>query len=137
MADINLSFKKTFKNEGGYTHNSHDTGKETYKGISIVFNPDWPGWKIIHKTIKSLGINNTLDCSLSTRTKIDNALENLPELQEQVIKLYKVKYWDPLNLDNEPNQIIADSVFDSAVLIGVMREKKSIEDARKKADEII
>lgn len=35
------------KNEGFSADQKHDKGGQTYAGISRVFNPDWPGWKII------------------------------------------------------------------------------------------
>ena len=45
--------------EGGYSSGNEkqtkgDKGKETYCGISRVYNPNWDGWKIIdrHKPIK-------------------------------------------------------------------------------------
>ena len=137
MADIKKSWAKTSKNEAGYANNSKDTGKETWRGIAIVFNPEWKGWAIIHKAIADLGITNTLDCSKETRQRIDKALYAIPELDELVMELYKTKYWDPLKLDDEKDQLLADTVFDAAVLMGMEREKKFIEQSRKEADEIV
>ena len=137
MADIKKSWIKTSTNEAGYANNSNDAGKETWRGIATVFNPNWKGWAIIHKTISDLGITNTLDCPKEVRQEIDKALYAIPELDELVMELYKTKYWDPLNLDNEQDQSLADMVFDAAVLTGVGKEKKSIEKAKGEADEII
>jgi lysozyme family protein len=137
MADIKISWSKTSKNEAGYANNSNDTGKETWRGIAIAFNPEWKGWDLIHKTIADLGITNTLDCSKEIRQRIDKALYAIPELDELVIELYKKKYWDPLKLDDEKDQSLADTVFDASVLTGMEREKRSIEKARKEADEIV
>jgi lysozyme family protein len=35
------------KNEGLSANVKADKGGQTYAGISRVFNPDWPGWKVI------------------------------------------------------------------------------------------
>jgi lysozyme family protein len=137
MGDIKISWAKTSVNEAGYANNSMDAGKETWRGISIVHNPDFAGWPIIHKAIKALGITNTLDCSNEVRKRIDKALFAIPELDALTQKMYKRKYWDPLDLDNEPDQSICDTTFDSAILMGVETERKFIDKARKEADEIV
>jgi lysozyme family protein len=137
MGDFKTSWAKTSKNEAGYANNSKDAGKETWRGISIVHNPDFAGWPIIHKTIAALGITDTLDCSAELLKRIDKALFAIPELDALTGEMYKRKYWDPLNLDNEPDQSICDTTFDSAVLMGVGTEKKSIDKARQEADEIV
>src|ERR1035437_4546831 len=115
MADFKKAWVKTSKSEGGYINNSKDKGKETYRGITIVSNPKWEGWIIVHKTIMKLGINNTLDASATIRKMIDNALKENPIVDGLISIFYKKNYWDTLNLDNEPDQLIAETVFDSGV----------------------
>lgn len=94
--------------EGGYVNDPDDKGGETYRGISRVHNPDWRGWVIIdeykemYKTI--IGLNKKLK-------------ENIV-LQKEVYSLYKSKYWDPLDLDDLPNQLIAYQIFDMNVNAG-------------------
>ncbi len=130
MADFKKAFVKTMQNEGGYINNSKDPGKETYRGITIVSNPKWMGWEIVHKTILDLGIQDTLDCSKDVRSKIDVKLSTIPKLDELVQSIYKEKYWDTLSLDNEPDQLIAEQVFDTAVNFGVETARKFINEAR-------
>jgi lysozyme family protein len=137
MGDFNISWPKTSVNEAGYANKSKDFGKETWRGISIVHNPDWAGWAIVHRIIAELGITNTLDCSPEILRKIDKALFAIPELDSLTKEMFKRKYWDPLDLDNEPDQSICDTTFDSAVLIGVETERNFIDQARKEADEIV
>ena len=132
MADFKKAWAKTSTNEGGYINNSKDSGKETYRGITIVSNPKWSGWDVVHKAILDLGIHDTLDCPKDVRSKIDAKLAEIPELDELVQSIYKKNYWDPLNLDNEPDQLIAEQVFDSAVNLGVATAKRFIDNAKGK-----
>ena len=46
MSFIN-ALTNTLAIEGGYANDPNDTGGETYRGISRVHHPKWPGWKII------------------------------------------------------------------------------------------
>lgn len=129
MADFKKAWPKTSRNEAGYANNSKDSGKETYRGISIVNNPDCPIWPIVHKTIFNLGINNTLDAGKTIWTRIDTELAKIPGLDEMVSNFYKLNYWDKLNLDNEPDQLIAETVFDTAVNLGCSVAKQFIKQA--------
>jgi len=131
MADFNKAWYKTSAIEGGYSNNSKDSGKETYRGIAIASNPNWIGWNYVHKAIKDLGIVDTLDAGYSVWKRIDNALYGNPELNNVVSSMYKKNYWDTINLDEEPDQLIAEQVFDTAVNMGVTTAKKFIEEARK------
>ena len=130
MAKFEEAWANTSKNEGGYVNNSKDRGKETYRGISIVFNPNWEGWLIVHKTIKDLGITNTLDCPKIIRDRIDKALTQVQDLDGMVQNLYKKNYWDPLNLNEEISQLIADKIFDIGVNMGVGQARKIYESAK-------
>jgi lysozyme family protein len=52
-------------------------------------------------------------------TKRDFPEEDIPNLtKERAIELYKMKYWDPLNLDQVDNQEIADKLLDMSVNLG-------------------
>ena len=43
MANFEEAYKRTCKFEGGWVNKDGDSGKETYKGISRVANPNWSG----------------------------------------------------------------------------------------------
>lgn len=130
MADFKKAWAKTSKNEGGYVNNSADRGKETYRGITIVSNPRWEGWEIVHKTICELGIADTLNATREARKRIDDALAKNPIMDDLVSALYKKNYWDPLKLDDEPDQLIAEQVFDTAVNMGAATAGNFINQAR-------
>lgn len=132
MGDFKKSWPKTSRNEGGIVNNSKDKGKLTYRGIASAFFPNWEGWQIVHKTIADLGITDTLDCSREIRVKIDKALALIPSLDEMVQQFYKKEFWDKLGLDNEPDQLICDEVFDTAVNMGVGTAKKFYNEAKGK-----
>jgi len=114
MADYKKAIPGLLENEGEYVNDSRDSGKETYKGITMRWFPDWEGWKIIHKVIADLGITDTLD-NREAYKKISVALRSIPELAEMTIQFYKKEFWDKLNLDNEPDQDIANYDFDMSV----------------------
>lgn len=133
MSEFKKAWLKTSKNEGGYVNNSVDRGKETYRGIAIAFHPDWEGWPIIHKAMKDIGIIDTLDAGRGAWKVIDNALAGNTILDAMVMEFYKKEYWDPLDLDNEPDQLIADEYFDTAVNMGVGAAKRMIQEVNKNA----
>lgn len=106
MANFNEEFKKLIFVEGGYVNDPDDAGGETYLGISRKNNPNWVGWEVIDKE-KKKGIKN-----ITSRLKQDEALTNSAKL------LYKMKYWDVLELDDIPSQEIAHQLFDTCVNCG-------------------
>jgi len=103
MADFLLAYKKTARNEGGWNHVAGDTGGETYKGISRNNFPSWAGWKRIDK-LKPLK---------------HGAFINDPGLDHLVHQFYIDNFWNKIMGDKITNQEIADSMFDSAVNMGV------------------
>lgn len=134
MAEYIKGWLKTSKIEAGYAHNPNDSGEETYRGISIKYNPKWEGWIIIHSVIKNMGIIDTLNANKELREKIDQALAAHPLMDKMVTSFYKENYWDPLNLDDEPDQLIAEQVFDTAVNMGVDTARKLFHTAKEKED---
>lgn len=56
MADFNLAYRRVHGNEGGYANHKTDKGGETYRGISRVNHPTWPGWVIIDGIKKTRAI---------------------------------------------------------------------------------
>ena len=107
MANFNIEFEKLILAEGGYVNDSDDAGGETYLGISRKNNPNWSGWKLIDSIKKTYGTKN-----ITARLKANESITNSAKL------LYKIKYWDVLELDDIPNQDIAHQLFDTCVNCG-------------------
>ena len=103
MADFRLAYKKIEAAEGGYCFDPDDAGGETYKGISRRANPNWNGWISIDAIKKA------------HPTTFKGILKKTPELEKKVQDLYKDKYWDCFELDDVPNQLVAEQMFDTAV----------------------
>lgn len=109
------SFANVGLNEGGYVNDKDDTGKETYKGFSIVHNPDLKMWDIIHNIIKSMGGVKTKE----DVDKLNKALEAIPAIQDEIKLEYKKRYWDPIQLDLLNSAELAHQIFDMSVNSGV------------------
>lgn len=138
MAEFKKSWAKTSHNEGGYANDSRDAGKETFKGIARHFWPQWEGWPIVDAAVEKLGLTGkTLDAGEHVWKLIDAELASNQELDAAVQAFYKKNFFDPLNLDNEPEQLIADVAFDTAVNKGKEREKNWLNRAREEANEIV
>lgn len=103
MAKFIDAYKKVLNNEGIYSNDPDDAGGETYKGISRRANPNWNGWISIDAIKKAHP--TTFKC----------ILKKTPELEKKVQDLYKDKYWDCFELDDVPNQLVAEQMFDTAV----------------------
>ncbi len=103
MADFKSAYKKIEAAEGGWVSDPDDAGGETYKGISRKANPNWNGWISIDAIKKA------------HPTTFKSILKRTPELEKKVQDLYKDKYWDCFELDDVPNQLVAEQMFDTAV----------------------
>lgn len=103
MAKFIDAYKKVLNNEGIYSNDPDDAGGETYKGISRKANPNWDGWISIDAIKKA------------HPTTFKGILKKTPELEKKVQDLYKDKYWDCFELDDVPNQLVAEQMFDTAV----------------------
>jgi len=123
-ADFKTALQQTLKNEGGYVNDSRDHGGETYCGIARHFHSKWEGWVIVDSIKSRLGYKSTVNCSGKIRKVIGKALSNQKRLITLIEVFYKKEFWDPLNLDSEQDQRLANHRFDGAVLIGVAAEKK-------------
>jgi len=116
-----MSFDKaysyTLKWEGGYSNDPHDHGKETYKGISRVWWPDWEGWKTIDRAKRNSGFEKTL-------------LTN-KELDDHVRAFYIKNFWGPIKGEDisSLSEDVAAEVFDAAVNMGVKRASKYFQKA--------
>ena len=103
MAKFIDAYKKVLNNEGIYSNDPDDAGGETYEGISRKANPNWDGWISIDAIKKA------------HPTTFKGILKKTPELEKKVQDLYKDKYWDCFELDDVPNQLVAEQMFDTAV----------------------
>lgn len=103
MADFKTAYKKIEAAEGSYCFDPDDAGGETYKGISRRANPNWDGWISIDAIKKA------------HPTTFKGILKKTSELEKKVQDLYKDKYWDCFELDDVPNQLVAEQMFDTAV----------------------
>lgn len=105
MANFEEAYKRTCKFEGGWVNKDGDSGKETYKGISRVANPNWSGWVIVDSYKKKSNFPKNLDSD--------------KKLQELVKDCYKNNYWNPICGDKIKNQKVANEIYDTAVNMGV------------------
>ena len=94
----------TLKYEGYYANVSGDKGGETYRGISRVHNPGWSGWATVDK-LKPLKHN-----------------QNIPALEDNVIKFYWDNYFLPKGFQNL-DRVPALALFDFAVNGGYSARK--------------
>ena len=97
--DFRPIFDQIRRFEGGYGHDPHDAGGETYCGISRVSNPRWSGWSFIdsHKPIRYN--------------------QKFKELDNQVYNFYYHR-WKHNRLDMVGNQELSDRLFNISVNLG-------------------
>ena len=117
MANFDIAFKRTVVAEGGYVNDPDDKGGETYMGICRKYYPNAAMWKVIDALTK----NNL------SKKYLNDQLKHNTIVQANVKAIYKNNYWDVFDLDNIPNQKIANEVFDDAVNRGVKSATKAIQ----------
>jgi lysozyme family protein len=113
MTDFMTAFNKALSNEGYISSNPADKGGFTYKGISRIKHPTWPGWKIKDSIYRST------DLSRSRDYKSVQQLYNNTALQTAVTNFYRTEFWNKIQGDLLPSQLIADELFDSSINLGV------------------
>ena len=101
------SYNKSMSAEGLISNNTNDKGGFTYKGISRIKHPSWPGWKIIDSIYRS------------TDYKSVQLLNSNAALQTAVKEFYRTEFWNKLQGDLLPSQLIADELFDSSINLGL------------------
>jgi len=101
MADFLKSFNYVSDIEGYHINDKDDPGGETYRGISRVYFPSWPGWAVIDAAIAKG--------------------QPLPHkgLEPLVHSNYRMHFWDRFLGDKIEAQAVADELFEGAVLVGV------------------
>lgn len=98
MADFNKIIDKLIKTEGGYINHPSDKGGETNFGITIA----------VARENGYLG-----------------PMKNMPI--DFAKKVYKIKYWDSLKLDQVKSQEVAEILFDISVNSGVGTGKELLQ----------
>ena len=100
------------KLEGLYSDHPVDPGGETYRGISRVYWPDWPGWKIID--------SNNIDNDVTKR-----------DLDRLVTEFYRVNFWNRFQGDKvaEISQKIATELLECGVNLDVPHAVKILQEA--------
>ena len=110
MADFELAVAKTIKNEGSakYTETVDDKGGATKYGISLKF-------------LKDATILGHKPHSNATKDTIKNLT------LEEALFIYKNCFWDANRYGEIENQVIAEKVFDMAVLMGAPWANKCLQ----------
>lgn len=115
MSDFAEARSVLYGLEGGYSNNPVDYGKETYKGISRRFHPEWEGWEIID------GYKDTID--------FPSVLDGDVLLDKLVDKFYKTEFWDKFWGDKLTNQRVANTLLQLSVHLGVERAVRFLQKA--------
>lgn len=113
MADFNKALTDLLRYEGGYSYHKSDKGRETYKGVSRRYHPEWAGWKIV-------------DSYKGSPTFYEDLKEST-YLQEEVFSFYKVKFWDRFWGDKITDERIAGELFEQSVNLSVRRAVKFLQ----------
>lgn len=102
------------QNEGYYANNPVDRGKETYAGISRIYNPKWYGWRYVDDYKKK--------DKLKLRMRI-------PELDMWVLDYY-LDIWVKERFYELKDQDVADYVFDFRIngTVGTRLAQRALRD---------
>ncbi len=111
--DFLISFNKALSSEGFISNNKVDHGGFTYKGISWVKHPAWPGWKIIDAT--PLAAPKPVPDVIRER----GAGGEVNKLNQLVLEFYRAEFWNKIQGDILPTQLIADELFECSINLGV------------------
>ena len=111
-----ISLNKTLSNEGFINNNPKDKGGYTYKGISRENHPSWKGWRIIDSVLSSL---SAAPRQIKKRVILDEVFNSNIPLNRLVEEFYCTEFWDKIQGDLLPSQLIADELFDTSVNLGV------------------
>jgi lysozyme family protein len=102
MADFKQAYNITNKHEGYYANVSWDLGRETYKGISRRFHPNWSGWVMIDGWKAKNG-----------QPKWNQNLDPLiPGLSGAHERYSRTVFWNPIKGDDIHNQNFANLLYD-------------------------
>lgn len=102
------SYKHLVYDERGYVNDPDDSGGETYLGVTRRDHPNAKMWDIIDGIKKQYGLSG-----------INNRLKNIPIINEEAKRIYKIQYWDAIKLDELNSKTLTHQIFDHAVNAGV------------------
>ena len=111
-----VSLNKTLTKEGFINNNPKDKGGYTYKGISREKHPSWKGWRIIDSVLGSLSVAPR---NIKKRVVLDDVFNSNLPLNRLVEEFYQTEFWNKIQVDKLPSQLIADELFDTSVNLGV------------------
>ena len=98
---ITARFRRAFARldqlEGGWSNKPNDRGKETYRGISRKWFPDWLGWQIID--------------AAKGRPSFPGNLEGDAELADLVLGFYLAEFWLRVRADDIADEGVAAALF--------------------------
>jgi lysozyme family protein len=107
MANFLAAHRLAMKNEGGWNLTPGDRGGETFNGISRNNFPKWAGWAIIDNYKK-----------LYPDTFKEYLVKD-GQLNDLYLSFYRTNFWNVMMGDQLVSQNIADSIYDSAINMGV------------------
>lgn len=113
MAQFEIAYATTNKNEGGYVNDAADKGGETYAGITRLNYPTWAGWAIIDDLKRATGFPAILTANT--------------QLQTLKVQFYRTEYWNALSLDIVNAQSVANELYDTSVNMGKVIEGKFLQ----------
>ena len=108
------AYRELIQHEGSYSNDPVDQGGETYRGISRVFHPDWPGWSIVDEYKDDPSFPGVLDKDLALQAKVQD--------------FYKEHHWDVFHGDDLP-VAVAWELFEIGVNMGVRTATKFLQRA--------
>lgn len=114
MAQFLVSHNKTAIAEARYANSPDDKGGETYKGISRVYQPHWPGWSLVDAAKLEVGFPENLEDYSQLQVHVQNFFRGL---------------WGCMGLDILQRQSLADEVYDAAVNMGPSRAGTLLQEA--------
>ncbi len=104
----------TLEFEGGYANNVHDSGGETFRGISRNNWPNWEGWAMIDQAKEE---GNT------SASSINSYFSGSESMAAAVNSFYRKNFWEPMS-EVSDNPRVIEKLFDTAVNVGQSRAKK-------------
>ena len=119
MASFDIFYPHLLRAEGGYCHFPGDGGGETWRGITRVYHPDWPGWPLVDVAKRRLGVVSPVPAS--QWPVLTSGLAANVRLAGQAQIFYKEVYWDALRLAEFNSQAVAEQLADHGVNAGVAR----------------
>lgn len=120
MASFEQAVAKTELFEGGWVSNPHDSGGETYRGISRHNWPNWAGWATVDS------FHNVFNRIPNSNLNWPSCLDGNTHLQGLVIDFYHKNFW---TYDGITDQDVAWKVFDLGVNVGKVHAIKILQHA--------